>query len=87
MTILPDSNPHSTPDSSPPDIQVEDHFSLYLARPLSGRARAWLEENVQPDALWFRGAVVVEPRYLPALVEGMLAVGLTVGDERGRVQR
>ena len=70
----------------PPDIQVENHFSLFLIRPLSDRARAWIQRFVQPDALYFGSALVVEPRFVGDLIEGMVTSGLTLDCERGRMQ-
>lgn len=84
MNVLPNSLSRSARCISWPDIRIENHFSLFLVCPLSGPARRWLEENVQPDALWFGGALVVEPRYLPDLVKGMTADGLSLARERRR---
>lgn len=59
-----------------PDLRVENHFSLFLLWPLSERADVWIEENVSEDRQWFGTALVVEPRYVTALVEGMISDGL-----------
>lgn len=60
------------------DISVENHFSILLVRPLSSAAEAWIEENVSGESRFFAGALVVEPRYVVDLVEGMLSDGLLV---------
>jgi hypothetical protein len=57
---------------------VEDHGTLILVRPLTHDVRTWLEENVAEDVQWWGGAIVVEPRHLAPLVEGMFEEGFTV---------
>lgn len=59
-----------------PDVQVENHGSLFLFRPLSDFAADWIEENVNGEAQFFGGALVVEPRYAGELAEGMVEAGL-----------
>ncbi len=51
--------------------------NFVLLRPLSPECRRWLHENVQPDAMWWGGALVVEHHYLDALVAGLQAAGFT----------
>lgn len=63
------------------DFTVEDHGSIFLVQPLSDRALAWLEENLRGETQWFGRALAVEPRYLNALVEGMLDEGLAQLDD------
>lgn len=48
----------SSPTS--PDVIVESHFSILLFRLLSPSAKSWVDENVQEDAQFFGGALVVE---------------------------
>lgn len=57
------------------DIRVENHGSIMLFRPLNDGARKHLEENVQDDAQWFGGALVVEPRYAEGLAANLEAEG------------
>lgn len=59
------------------DFTIENHGSLFLLRPESDQAREWVAENVE-DAMRFGHAVVIEPRYVEGIVEGILADGLTV---------
>jgi hypothetical protein len=61
------------------DIEVEDHGSLWLFRPLTKTASTWIDDNVQDAALWFGGALAVEARFVHEMIEGMLADGLEVG--------
>ena len=60
------------------DVKIENHGSLVLLRPLTEAASDWLDENISEDAQHFGGAVVVEPRYVEAIVEGMQNDGLEV---------
>jgi hypothetical protein len=41
-------------------------------------ATEWLHVNVQEDAQWFGGALVVEPRYVANLVDGLSEEGFAV---------
>jgi len=41
-------------------------------------ARAWIEENVSEESMWWAGGLVVESRYARDLAAGMLADGLRV---------
>lgn len=59
------------------EVTTENHGSLILVRPHTFEARDWLEEMT--DGEWFADALVVEPRYLGPLVEGMVEAGFTVG--------
>lgn len=58
------------------DAKVENHGSIFLVRPETSTAREWLDEHT--DGTWFGGALAVEPRYVEALVDGMVGDGLEV---------
>ncbi len=60
------------------DVSIANHGSIFLLRPLTRAASAWFEENIGGDAQWFGRALVVEPRYVGAIVEGLQEVGLEV---------
>jgi hypothetical protein len=66
--------------SSPtePDFFCENHGSIFLLRPISPASFAWIEEHLPPDRLTFGNAVVVEPRYVWAILNGLQDDGLTV---------
>jgi hypothetical protein len=57
---------------------VENHGSLTLIRPHTRAARDWIRDNVEDTAHYFGAALAVEPRYVPRLVEGMIAAGLVI---------
>jgi len=60
------------------DFLCENHGSIFLLRPLSQSAQSWVEEHLPTDAQWFGNAVVIEPRYVWAIVEGIQNDGLAV---------
>jgi hypothetical protein len=65
--------------NSPTDLIFENHFSLFLIRPVSPAGQSWLDENVgDENTLTFGGAVVCEPRYVEAIVHGTIEAGLAV---------
>jgi hypothetical protein len=65
--------------SSPtePDFVCEYHGSIFLLRPISSAAFAWIEANLPDDRLTFGNATVIEPRYVWAILLGLQDDGLT----------
>lgn len=61
-----------------PDFLVENHFSLFLLFPRSDAAEIWCEEHLPDDRMTFGGGVVVEARYIWAILEGIQNDGLAV---------
>ena len=70
----------SSPQSAPSlDLIFENHFSLFLIRPVSPAGQSWLDENVgDENTQTFGGAVVCEPRYVEAIALGAIEAGLAV---------
>ena len=60
------------------DVEVIDHGTIVLFRPLTDACRAWIDDNVEEEAMWFGGALAVEHRYAPYLIEGMVDNGLSL---------
>jgi hypothetical protein len=61
------------------DLVFENHLSLFLIRPVSFTGQSWLDENVGNEStLTFGNAVVCEPRYVEAILQGAIAAGLEV---------
>ena len=58
------------------DVELINYGSIMLVHPMTDTGREWLTDNT--DGTWFGSSLCVEPRYLPDLVEGMQADGLTV---------
>ena len=60
------------------DFKVENHGTVFLVQPLNVAAQAHLEENVEEDAQWFSGALVVEHRFIGGLVSSLREDGWEV---------
>lgn len=67
---------YDDPQEDERDVLVRDCGSLVLFQPLTSTAREWIDENVQEDAQWFGSSLVVEHRFAPYLIEGMVGAGL-----------
>src|SRR6266478_1207848 len=73
------TDPNRQSGTSPTDLVFENHFSVFLIRPVSPAGQSWLDENVgDENTLTFGGAVVCEPRYVEAIVLGAQSDGLVV---------
>ena len=60
------------------DFEVSGGGSVYLFKPLTRAAHAWVDEHLPADATWWCGAVVVEHRYIGPIVGGASGDGLVV---------
>lgn len=60
------------------DFTIQNHGSLFLCIPNNDEAREHLEENVGDGALWYGGALAVEPRYARDLADSLTANGWEV---------
>jgi hypothetical protein len=61
------------------DFKLENHGSLFVLRPLNPVAQNWMSENLsvdEPETQFWGDAIVIEPRYLEPIVDGILADGL-----------
>jgi hypothetical protein len=65
------------------DITLAYHGSVVLVHPRTPAGTAWIDDHVDPEAQRWVNALVVEPRYVEALAEGMIADGLSVGQAPG----
>lgn len=54
-----------------------NHGSITILTPLDDAAEQWVEENIGEHMSW-GGGVVIEPRYVGAILEGIVADGLEV---------
>lgn len=59
-------------------FEIQNHGSLFLVVPQDEAAEEWLREVTSPEAMWWAGGLVVEPRYIEDLVGGMLVEGWEV---------
>lgn len=63
------------------DFRLQNEGTLFLLWPLTEEALCWIDENIPEDATrWANDAVVIEPRYVEAIYEGIVNDGLAVGD-------
>jgi hypothetical protein len=60
------------------DFVIQNHGSIFLFDPQNTEAENHLRENVSGEALWFGGALVVEPRYAGALAAALEAEGFHI---------
>ena len=62
------------------DVTVINHGSIYVLHPQTPAGVEWVNENIGKDngyqPQWPN--VIVEPRYVGAIIEGMIADGLEV---------
>ena len=76
------SSGNSPTDSGemPPDFRVENHGSIVLLRPLTPSAASWVEGHIGQENGFqpYFPTVVVEPRYIADIVEGIQGDGLAV---------
>ena len=63
---------------SKPDFTVQNEFTLFLLRPHTPAAQIWIDENLASEHLTFGGAVVIEPRYLDDILNGIRAHGFVI---------
>ena len=60
------------------DFEVSGGGSVFILTPLNEDAKTHLFDNVQEDAQFWAGGVVVEHRYIGGLVEALRAEGYVV---------
>ena len=59
------------------DFGVQNEGSICILNLYSQAAKDWADECLPEDRMTWCGGVVIEPRYVQAIVDGMLAEGLT----------
>jgi hypothetical protein len=70
-----------TPARSAPDFALANHGSLFLLRPLNASAKNWVNEHLPMDSeetQFWGEAIVIEPRYVSPIVDGIIADGLVL---------
>ena len=61
------------------DFDVSNHGSICLLTPLTEAAQAWVAEHLPEDAMtWGQNSIVVEPRYIEDILDGIVADGLSI---------
>jgi hypothetical protein len=61
------------------DIIIHDHGSICILNHFTDAGAEWCAEHLPDDALMMGDGIVVEPRYVGPIVEGMIDAGLEVG--------
>ena len=59
------------------DVKMMDEGSVVVLVPITVVAKDWFDTNLPPEPAWC-GGIVVEPRYLDAILTGMSMDGLQV---------
>ena len=52
--------------------------NVCLLTPVSEDGQEWIDEHIDPDSLYFGPSIALEERYAHDILEGIVAVGLTV---------
>ena len=61
------------------DFHISDHGSVCILYPNTPEACAWASDNLPDDCMrWGPLGVVIEPRYIGAIREGIINDGLTI---------
>ncbi len=60
------------------DLYVQNEGTIFLLRPLSAAGHEWIDEHIPADATVYGGAIVVEHRYIGAIIDGATEDGLEV---------
>ena len=63
------------------DFRLENHGSLFLLRPLNSAAKDWMGEHLptdNPETQFWGEAIVIEPRYVAPIVDGIIGDGLVL---------
>ena len=62
------------------DITIQNHGSIVQIVPHTEAARAWIDEHIGPDNGFqpYYPNVMVEPRFVEAVIEGMSEAGLVL---------
>jgi len=58
------------------DLVFENHFSLFLIRPVSPVGERWLDSHIEGDVQTLGNAIAVEPRYVADIFSGATNDGL-----------
>lgn len=58
------------------DFRIENHGSIILLAALTPDADDWCEDNLPAERLIMGGSVVIEPRYIDDIIEGITESGL-----------
>lgn len=61
------------------DVRFCNHGSICTLTPVSVTAREWMANHIEAEPyMWMGPSLCVEARYVAAIVDGMVADGLSV---------
>ena len=61
------------------DVSIENEGGIFMFRPLTRKAQAWVKANVPLESWqWFGGAFSVDHHYAGQLAQGMKEDGLAI---------
>lgn len=69
------------PAVNAPHFELENHGSVFLLRPLTSAAKEWMQEHFpmdNPETQFWGDAIVIEPRYVASIVDGIIGDGLVL---------
>jgi hypothetical protein len=78
---MPNRTRIQKPSRTELDFKLENHGSLFLLRPLSSVATNWIREHLamdNPETQFWGDAIVIEPRYVAPIVDGIVGDGLVL---------
>jgi hypothetical protein len=79
-SFVASGNSPTHPGKISSDFAVENHGSIFLLKPLTPSAISWIEEHIGQDNGYqpYFPTVLVEPRYIADVVQGIQGDGLMV---------
>lgn len=61
------------------DFNLQNHGSIMILTPTSTAGKAWIAEHIPEDAqTWGKCSIVIEPRYIGPIVDGICEEGLSL---------
>lgn len=60
------------------DFFLQDNGSIVILLPLTTEAKAWVADHIPDDALRFGKGIVIEPRYVDDICNGIVDDGLII---------
>jgi hypothetical protein len=60
------------------DFTVQNEGSIVILYPHGHAAQEWIEEHIPEDAQRWGTGIVIEPRYLDPIIDGIRDAGLEV---------
>lgn len=59
------------------DFEVRNEGSIFILKPNSDAAVEWIDQHIADEAMTWGGGIVVEHRFIDAIIDGFTADGLT----------